>query len=102
MLVSLEKHRDAIQSLCRRLGVRAMWVFGSALRPDFQPGRSDVDLLVDFGDDHPRPAIQFHELREGLEAILLAPVDIVSLRAVRNPYFHMELEETRQPLYVAA
>jgi predicted nucleotidyltransferase len=99
---SIRQHRVDIESLCRRTGVRCLWLFGSALREDFELGRSDVDFLVDFGDVHPRPALQFHELREGLEAIFGTKIDIVSLRAVRNPYFRKELEETRQPLYVAA
>lgn len=40
---------DAISALCRKYGVASMYLFGSAAGPDFDPGHSDVDLLVDFG-----------------------------------------------------
>ena len=43
----LESQRDAIAKACSRHGVRRLDVFGSALRDDFHPGESDVDLLVD-------------------------------------------------------
>lgn len=102
MTAPLTNHREEISALCRRTGIRALWVFGSATREDFDPTRSDVDFLVDFGEEHPRPALQFHELLEGLESILGLPVDLVSLRAVRNPYFRLELEDTRRSMYVAA
>jgi predicted nucleotidyltransferase len=40
---------DVIAALCRKYKVMRLHVFGSAVGPDFEPGRSDVDLLVDFG-----------------------------------------------------
>ena len=36
-----------IGEVCQRHHIQRLWVFGSALRPDFGPG-SDVDLLVEF------------------------------------------------------
>ena len=43
-----EKH-DAIIEACVRHGVVRLDAFGSALRDDFRPGTSDLDLLVEFG-----------------------------------------------------
>lgn len=37
---------DGIADLCRRYGIRRLWLFGSVLRDDFRPD-SDVDVLVD-------------------------------------------------------
>jgi predicted nucleotidyltransferase len=45
MIAIVEDKREAIAALCRRYGVAALYVFGSALREDFCPGESDVDLL---------------------------------------------------------
>jgi hypothetical protein len=36
----------AIRSLCERYGVRELALFGSSLRPDFDPTASDIDLAV--------------------------------------------------------
>jgi len=102
MLDLIERHRAEITALCERLQVRRLWVFGSALRGDFDASRSDIDILVDLGTDHPRPARQFHELREALEKAFGRPVDLTSVDGVRNPLMRAELEATRQPIYVAA
>jgi len=44
----IENNREAIARLCRLHGVRSLEAFGSILRDDFDPGRSDVDVLVEF------------------------------------------------------
>ena len=55
MVAVLENKRDAIVALCRQYGVVRLDVFGSALRDDFRPGESDVDLLVEFAPIRRRP-----------------------------------------------
>jgi len=40
--------RNRIAAFCRERGIRKLSVFGSVLRADFDPGRSDVDVLADF------------------------------------------------------
>ena len=42
---------EAVGEVCRKYGVSELAVFGSVLREDFDPARSDVDLLVRFIDD---------------------------------------------------
>lgn len=37
-----------LAAFCREHGVARLWAFGSVLRDDFDPARSDVDLLVEF------------------------------------------------------
>lgn len=44
----LASQLDAIALACQRHHVARMHLFGSAVRDDFQPGRSDLDLLVEF------------------------------------------------------
>ena len=53
MLPFIEAQRAAIAELCRRFHVRRLDVFGSAARgTDFDPSRSDVDLLVSYLPGH--------------------------------------------------
>ena len=40
--------RGKLAALCRARGVRKLSLFGSVLRNDFDPTRSDVDLLVEY------------------------------------------------------
>jgi hypothetical protein len=40
-------NREELAALCRARGVRKLSLFGSVLRNDFNPTRSDVDVLVE-------------------------------------------------------
>ena len=39
--------REKIAGFCRARGIRKLSLFGSVLRDDFDPARSDVDVLVE-------------------------------------------------------
>jgi uncharacterized protein with HEPN domain len=72
MLDLLAERRDEIAGVCRRHGVRRLEVFGSAVREvDFDPARSDVDFLVEFGAATDlAPLNQFVGLAQALREIL--------------------------------
>ena len=40
--------REKIAEFCRARGIRRLSLFGSVLRDDFDPARSDVDVLAEF------------------------------------------------------
>ncbi|GAA2964709.1 nucleotidyltransferase family protein [Actinokineospora diospyrosa] len=92
----------AIEDLCRWTGVRRLDLFGSALGERFDPETSDVDVLVEFaggpGFDH---FDAYFSLKEGLEALLGRPVDVVTTAGLRNPYFRQQVLESREMLYFA-
>lgn len=93
--------RDAIADLCRRFGVRRLFVFGSAVTDRFDPERSDVDFLVEFTDDMPHTLDQYFDLKDALEAAVGRPVDLVEASALRNPFVIKSIEATKQELYAA-
>ena len=96
----IETRRDEVAELCRRYQVRRLDLFGSATRDDYDPSRSDVDFLVEFEPGGALKALdQYFGLKEGLEALLGRPVDLVVASAVRNPYIRKSIEETRENLY---
>ena len=98
----LENNRQAIEEICARRGVARLDAFGSALRDDFLPGKSDIDLLVEFGpmDSYARVDAYFG-LLEDLRGLLETEVDLVMVGAVKNPYIAREIERTRRLLYAA-
>jgi len=102
MSTIIDRHRPQIEALCRTYRVRRLDVFGSAIRKDFDPVRSDVDFLVEF---EPDPELNtFHAymgLRSDLSLLLDRPVDLVMPAGVRNRYFAQEIAATREPLYAA-
>lgn len=102
MHAAVERHRGAIEELCRRYGVRTLDVFGSATTDEFDVTRSDVDFLVEFDLDAPGMTAlgQYFGFKEELERLLGRPVDLIEGR-LRNPYFRRSVEATREPLYAA-
>ncbi len=98
----IEEHRREIAEICARFDVRKLEVFGSAATGAFDPARSDVDFLVEFGDAHGMGAFeQYFGLKEALEALLARPVDLVEAGAPSNPYFLESVERSRRLLYAA-
>jgi len=98
----IEDNLDEIGRLCRLHGVRKLEVFGSILRSDFDPGRSDVDVLVEFEPLMASSFANFLDLKEALESLLRKPVDLVELHAVRNRRLRHYIERSKFPVYAAA
>jgi hypothetical protein len=101
MLHLIEIHRSEIADLCRRFRVSRLDVFGSAARgSDFDPARSDVDLLVTYEPEAPRPTLdEYFGLREQFEALFGRSVDLVMAGAVRNPYIRADMERSKELVY---
>lgn len=98
----LEGGESRVAQLCRDLSVRELRLFGSAATEKFDESRSDVDLVVDFVDgDKPGIADRYMALAEGLEEIFHRPVDLVTTRAIRNPFFRRIVDETSRLIYAA-
>lgn len=98
----LENKHQAIAQACKRHGVIRLDAFGSALRDDFRPDESDLDLLVEFGPMEPYARVDaYFGLLEELRALLGPKIDLVMAGAVKNPYIASDIERTRQMLYAA-
>jgi uncharacterized protein len=98
----LESRREAIAELCARYGVTRLEAFGSALRDDFRPGESDLDLLVEFAPMAPYARVDaYFGLRDELCSLLGQDIDLVMAGAVKNPYLARNIESTKQLLYGA-
>ena len=98
----IDDNLDEIGRLCRLHGVRKLEVFGSVLRSDFDPQRSDVDVLVEFEPRVASSFANFLDFKEALERLLRRPVDLVELHAVRNRRLRHYIEQSKSPVYAAA
>lgn len=102
MLPLIETRRPEIAALCRPLGVRRLDVFGSATGSRFDPAVSDLDFLVEFDDLEPAAyAEAWLTLQESLQRLFGRSVDLVTLDAVRNPYFREQALAARETVYAA-
>jgi predicted nucleotidyltransferase len=98
----IEDKLEALIALCRKYGVARLDVFGSALRDDFRPGESDIDLLVDFGAMDPyQKTDAYFDMLDELRTVLGTEVDLVMVGALKNPYITADIEATKRLLYAA-
>ena len=79
-----------------------MHLFGSAVRDDVQPERSDPGLLVEFQSLEPKALVDAgFTLEQQLASILGQPVDLVMADAIHNPYVWAEIQASRQLIHEA-
>lgn len=95
----LAENMDEIKSLCMTHNVKNLFAFGSICTDRFNDN-SDIDLLIsfnpmDFGDK----ADTYFELAEKFEILFHRPVDLVTDKSLKNPYFIDSLNETKTLLY---
>ena len=102
MVELLENKREAIAKACERHGVARLEAFGSALREDFRPDESDLDLLVEFKPMEPYARVEaYFGLLDDFRKLLNQEVDLIMVGAVKNRYIARDIECTKQLLYAA-
>jgi predicted nucleotidyltransferase len=102
MTISVDEQQDEIAAACRQFGIERLFVFGSAIREDFRPGESDIDLLVEFGPiDVTKKFHVYLDAREAFRQIFNADVDLVMRGAVKNKVIAKEIDLTKKLIYAA-
>jgi predicted nucleotidyltransferase len=101
--IELQRYRSEMLTVCRRYGVRRLWLFGSALSPSWEPECSDLDILVEFGPP-PTGVDLFGQqfvMQVELERVFGRNVDLVERKAIRNDLFREKLNREAKELYAA-
>ena len=100
MIALITEKREGIAEHCRRLNVRRLEVFGSAATGTFDPEKSDIDFLVEFGNfNSPGILGRYLDLAESLEALFGKKVDLVTTDSVKNPFFRANVEAEKELVY---
>jgi len=100
MLREVEQQRQALADLCRRYRIRRLQLFGSAATGAFAPEASDLDFVAEFADTQAADyADRYFDFAEALERLFNRRVDVITQRAIRNPYFRAQVEQTAQVIY---
>lgn len=92
---------ERIAEFCRRWGVRELALFGSVLRDDFDPERSDVDVLFRFLPGVRAGVEADLDMRDEIEAIFGRKVDLVEARLVKNPFRRHSIFSEARTIYAA-
>jgi predicted nucleotidyltransferase len=75
----LKYDKRILSQFCKDRGIRRLSLFGSALRNDYRPGQSDIDILAEFEPGALRGiGLEFFTYGEDLSKILGGKVDFCS------------------------
>ena len=98
---NIARSQQAIAKLCETLAVRRLDLFGSAGQNKLDA--RDFDFVVELVPNQPASqARRCIALAEGLEMLLGKPVDLVTQRSIRNPYFAQAVQVQSVPVYERA
>lgn len=95
----LQPYIEQVKSICRANGVVALFAFGSVTRNELRPD-SDIDMVVELEDTDPvNYSEHYFNLKFGLQDLLKRPVDLLELKAIKNPYLKEQIEKSRVLVY---
>jgi len=103
MIDLIETTLKELKQLCVKYHVRRIELIGSAVREEkFDSEKSDIDFLVEFQPlKQGEYADTYFGLLEALESLFNRHVDLVMVRAIKNPYFLEAINKSRKVLYAA-
>ncbi len=93
-------HLSEISTLCRRYGVIRLDVFGSAATGDFDPARSDIDMIATFSSTREAGyADRYLDFADSLERLFGRNVDLITPGSIRNPVFAESIRRQAVTIY---
>lgn len=96
----LKKKKADLQSVCKSLSIKRLYVFGSAASNNLKED-SDIDILISFSD---KLSIEeytnnYFALHYKLRELFNRNIDIITERSLSNPYFIESINESKVLLY---
>ena len=95
------QHIPELRSLAVRYGLRSVAIIGSAASGSFDPSRSDLDLLVDFGEYSnglARRALGFYR---DAQRLFGRRFDVVSVQGIKSQPWRGIPDSMKVPIFVA-
>jgi predicted nucleotidyltransferase len=88
-----------IQRICNQQHIQSLFAFGSVCSDRFND-TSDIDLLVSFKPlDYGDYADNYFQTADLFEKTFQRPVDLVTDKSLKNPYFINSVNQTKILLY---
>lgn|SRR5690606_10933041 len=91
---------DTFVGLCRQHKVSKLYAFGSSINENFDPAKSDIDLVVELDIADP---IEYGgtlmSLWDRLEELFSRRVDLLTTDSIKNPYLKKNIEATKKMIY---
>ncbi len=95
----LKQNINQIHQLCKQYHVLRLYVFGSIVTNKFNQN-SDIDFLVDFDFvDLYNYADNYFDFKYSLQNLLQKEIDLIESKAITNPYFNKNIDNTKKLIY---
>lgn len=99
--MSFENYRNKlIDLLGENKVVKKLYIFGSALTPQFDENKSDIDIFVETEELTPvEKGESLILLWDNLEQLFNRKIDLLTDNSLKNPYLKKEIETKRKLIY---
>jgi len=100
LMTLIKEQYDDFVELCRSHKVDKMYAFGSSITNQFDPGKSDIDLVVKIKitDAADRGEVLL-SLLDKLEALFKMKVDLLTEKSIKNPHLKANIDRTKKLIY---
>jgi len=99
-MIYIEKVKPEIERICRRLPIKRLGLFGSALTRNFSQN-SEIDVLVSFKDAAGWGLFDFVDTVDELKTIFGRKVDLVEKDSLRNAFRRQSILAGNEVIYAA-
>jgi len=99
--LELIKQRESeFKKICIEHDIAAFYLFGSAIREDFNEETSDIDAVVEMNENDPLVrGEQLLSLWDKLERFFGRKVDLITESSLRNPIFRGIVKRSKKLIY---
>ncbi len=95
----IDKNIEPLKRLCDIYNVDKMYLFGSALTPDFTD-KSDLDFLVRFKPIELSGYFEnYMDFKESLESLFNREVDLLEEQTLKNPILIRSINKSKELIY---
>jgi hypothetical protein len=96
----ISKNRNNFVILCKDHKVKYLYAFGSSVTENFDPNRSDIDLLVEIDSEDPIDrGEKLLSLWDLFENFFNRKIDLLTENSIRNPFLRKSIDSTKVLIY---
>lgn len=101
MVRNVAYNPDDLVSICKRFKIARLSLYGSVLRDDFDPTRSDVDVLIAFEPDADKSLFVLVDIQDTLTALFGRQAHLCTVGSLSR-YIRKDVMQQAEVQYDAA
>jgi uncharacterized protein len=99
----IERKKEELKEICKKLNIKRLYAYGSAVTSDKFRENSDIDFLISFEDSlSPEEYSEnYFHLQYQLRKLFNREIDVITERSLSNPYFIESVNKNKVLIYEA-